>query len=659
MPNNDETVSAGKIFPRNLTARADQIVRGNPMSSRPESGVQNCFPGLELDLRNIEQVFLGGMVFEFHRDDGAILIRVDEPITGLTNEELKERPLYLWAMYGRAKPEEEDQDTPPSLWGFRGQSGLDVWAKVHDLLPGRVAVLLGPTPGFSHSMDHRTASTLLQGAYETGVASGDANVEETVRRDSDNQIEHMVVSQHRSEYVDTDGVIAPALFPPGELTKSLCAPWIYDFRDCVCFYWASNKPDIVDSEDGKTSFVNFLRRTEDRVGNPPQDVKEYRGRSRLELSYQEMINGWWEKLPVVLNDRESTSFSVAPTPTLTEYLTRDEVIAELTYLATVEHALIIEYLYAVYSTKASRLRPATNADENTRTIFAAANEVFHVAIDEMRHFRWVNEVLKLMGAEPSVDRATVIGKPPEKGSGRKQNMVRKYIERPFTLNPLNRETQQWFIDVEAPSQVANQDLDGMYVAILESINFQPELFEKRAKILPIIKLIIDEGEGHFERFTAIKKSLDDFEESDYLRKLQVSVPSARQQKLLDLCDAYYHSIEEVIQITFSLGDRSGGLLLKAAVRSMENLHEASHLLASQGVLPQFNRPARPPSNKRFSRGDSIAMLQSRSKTIQKSLEALDDIGDEDEKTLVQAHLAKSAALYQQLQEIVRNDVGEE
>jgi len=234
-------------------------------------------------------------------------------------------------------------------------------------------------------------------------------------------------------------------------------------------------------------------------------------------------------------------------------------------------------------------------------------------------------------------------------------MTRKFIQRPFYLNPLSRETQQWFIDVEAPSQVANQDLDGMYVAILESINFQPELFPQRAKVLPIIKLIIDEGEGHYERFTGIKKALDAFEESDYLRDLKTSPPSPRQQKLIDVCDAYYHSIEEVIQITFSLGDGSGGLLVKAAVRSMENLHEASHLFASQGVLPKFSRPAAPPSNKRFSKRDSIAMLQTRETAIEESLKALDALGNADEKSLARSHLAKSAALYGRLQEIVRSD----
>jgi len=655
MPEELPAADQVKIFPRNLTARAAKIVRGNPTNSRPESGVQNCYPGLEFDLRNIEQVFLRGLAFEYHRDDGAILVRVGAPITGVTAEEIKNRPLYLWAMYGQNKSDKDD----PSLWGFRGQSGLDVWARVHDLLPGRVAVLLGPSPGFSSQISLPTARRILQAAYDAGSEAGSANTEFTMRSDEDNKLEYIVVSQIRSAYVDPQGVIAPDLFPPGELTKSLCAPWIYDFRDCVCFYWASNKPDIVDSEDGKTSFVNFLRKEVDRTDNPPQDITTYLGRRNLELTYEEMIGGWWEKLPVVLNDRESTAFSVAPTPSLTEYLTEDQVIAELTYLATVEHALIVEYLYALYSTTACRLKPAGDADGKTRTIFAAANEVFRVAVDEMRHFRWVNEILGLLGADPSVDRATVIGEAPSMASGRKMDMVRKYMARPFSLNPLNGKTQQWFIEVEAPSQYANQDLDGMYVAILESINFQPDLFrEQRKRVLPIIKLIIDEGQRHFERFTSVQRSLAPFEESDYLRDVATTPPTARQQKLLDLCDAYYHSIEEVIKITFSLGNLSGGQLVKAAVRSMENLHEAAHLLASQGVLPQFNRPDNAPSAKRLSKPDSMAMLKSRAAIIHDSLQQLEAIGTDDEKSLALRHMAKSAALYQQLQDIVRNDRNE-
>src|SRR4029079_10863956 len=45
-------------------------------------------------------------------------------------------------------------------------------------------------------------------------------------------------------YLDDNGALA-AMFQPGEMTQSLCSPWQHDFRDCACFYWASNHPDIV------------------------------------------------------------------------------------------------------------------------------------------------------------------------------------------------------------------------------------------------------------------------------------------------------------------------------------------------------------------------------------------------------------------------------
>ena len=54
-----------KILPRNLTARAAYNVPGNPPSTRPESGVANCYPGLEYDHRNLDRRFFPGLVFEF------------------------------------------------------------------------------------------------------------------------------------------------------------------------------------------------------------------------------------------------------------------------------------------------------------------------------------------------------------------------------------------------------------------------------------------------------------------------------------------------------------------------------------------------------------------------------------------------------------------
>ena len=46
-----------------LTANADVLVRGNPVTARPESGVDNSHPGLEFDMRNMDRGFFPGLLF--------------------------------------------------------------------------------------------------------------------------------------------------------------------------------------------------------------------------------------------------------------------------------------------------------------------------------------------------------------------------------------------------------------------------------------------------------------------------------------------------------------------------------------------------------------------------------------------------------------------
>ena len=60
---NSQKPTEGKIFPRNLTARADYLVRGNPSNTRLESGVDNCYPGLEFDQRNLDKAFFSWFNF--------------------------------------------------------------------------------------------------------------------------------------------------------------------------------------------------------------------------------------------------------------------------------------------------------------------------------------------------------------------------------------------------------------------------------------------------------------------------------------------------------------------------------------------------------------------------------------------------------------------
>ena len=58
-------VQSPKLIARNVAAvrrfaDASSLIRtiaGNPVSTRLESGIGNCFPGLECDLRNLERRF--------------------------------------------------------------------------------------------------------------------------------------------------------------------------------------------------------------------------------------------------------------------------------------------------------------------------------------------------------------------------------------------------------------------------------------------------------------------------------------------------------------------------------------------------------------------------------------------------------------------------
>jgi len=599
-----------KIFPRNLTARADYIVPGNPTNSRPEAGVDNCYPGLEFDQRNLDQRFFPGLVFYYHRTDGSRLIELQlteaQKASGLVASDIADPPVYLWGMLARSLVQEHE----PSTLSFQGQSGMEAWRRVHDLLPGTVAIVFGPTPNMPASVS-TDLHAVLAPAYDAAQA-GDPSKQFTVVRSAGGKLAYAVFADQRAAYLDGDGVIDPGAYPPGDITKTMCAPWMYDFRDCYCFYWSSNKPDIVNVgyDDELRPYVNFLRRTEDRQGAPPPDVDYYWKmvdgkkvqRRELELTYENMVEGWWHKLPVVLNDAESPD-GVAPPrekhSPVAEQLEVADIVTELRYLATVEHALTVEYLYAYYSINAasrSTPKPANGDPKSVGSrIAAAASQVFQIAVDEMRHLMWANLALHFLGAPASVGRAERIAEPPNRRNGRKplKNANIQYLDRPFALNRLDRATLDWFIDVEAPSKVINKGLDGMYVYILEALEIRRSGIPNAGRLVPLIKLIIDEGHGHWERFARIKETLAGIPESVYLRPLSGAAPSPEQEGYLQICDSYYQLLLKAIELSVTLGEAAQAQLVGAAVRMMMNLDEMAVVLAEQGLLPRFKLPARP------------------------------------------------------------------
>ncbi len=559
------------IIPRNLTAMADIVVTGNPINSRPESGVDNCYPGLEFDQRNIDKRFFPGMEFEFHRSDGAVLRSVDD----LDRFELFESDfntqIYMTTLFGLF-----GLDATHCTRSLRNRGGLDVWREVHDLRQGLTMVIIshGPNPRFDLSPVINEINQAIQDSQYF------------ILRDSNNKILYGVYVGQRASYIDENGVIDTEAYRPGELTQSLCIPWQYDFRDCGCWYWASNKPDVVSGEEGKPKNIDFMRDLRGSNRDEP-DVANRSIRASRAMSYNQMMTNW-ESLAIVLDDQEGNSFQPEPAPIPMALFDRDKLTQVLRELATVEHALCVEYLYAHYSLSAPRQRPESNASNFLKHLYDSADAILNIAIDEMRHLRWANQALKLLEGESYIPEV-----------GRAEN-ISKRLQHQFNLRPLLPNVLQSFVAVEAPSKKETDGLDGMYVKILRSIHKNETDYEGISReLISLIKLIIDEGDDHFERFSNVQRSLSQVPISSWFRDSwgdqndetfgQAREADSSQQRALQiLSDLNYTVMLRTLEIAFASSSELVQKLINQARQAMYIMHDINHLLATGGATPLFS-----------------------------------------------------------------------
>ena len=578
-------LSDRKIQPRNLTARADALVRGNSVATRPESGVENCYPGLEFDQRNLDKRFFPGLVFEYHAEVQGTFLRAVDPIASgesanITPDDLT-AGVFLWAIYGtHGRLQNDRRDYALDVTSL--MSGLDVWRIVHDLEPGPVALLLGQqrAGGAPLALDELAE-------FQQASLAG----EEKIARDASGRIQYAVVVGQRRRYLDAEGVIDPEAFEPGDLTRSLCAPWQYDFRDCGCFYWASNKPDLVAVKPGAPQIANFQRSPS--APEPTQPVRNYAQWTRDEYSYTQMIHQW-EALSTVVDRVETARYELSVPPALPpgEILPRAEAIRRLRYLATVEHGLMVEYLYAQYSLKADAVRPTVPGP--AQQLHDARRVLLSVAIDEMRHLRWINEILRELGEAPELGRFTSL---------EDFDNDPRTLKHDFSLEPLSAARLRWFIAVEEPSQALSVardpgTIDGLYTRLLLSISQSQEFAAEKTRLEHLLKLVIDEGQDHFSRFTRVQAMLADLDEADYLQlpanpaPLEEGHDAKRYEKIADDC---YELVLSTLGFVFETGGVKLSEMLNAARHAMYALDDAARAVTREGGAPLFSLPPAAPA----------------------------------------------------------------
>jgi rubrerythrin len=173
------------------------------------------------------------------------------------------------------------------------------------------------------------------------------------------------------------------------------------FRDCACFYWASNHPDIVlppasisGKEDQRWRVpVPWERSDRGTPDNPPAHANAT-GDGNREMRYYE-INERSQDLDIVVDGREQRSVYRPGPFSATPFATTAELEANLRYAAGVERAAIQTYLTAAFSLNPNPANVGT-LRVDVATSFA---ELMRVAISEMRHLRVINDVMRVLNEQ--------------------------------------------------------------------------------------------------------------------------------------------------------------------------------------------------------------------------------------------------------------------
>jgi hypothetical protein len=222
------------LLPRNLTARAAHVVRGNPVNTRPESGVDNSHPGLEFDQRMMSRAFFPGLVFDFQYGVGAKLAGIRPDLFAypfdLKAEDLPadsddaSKALWLWYIGGKfgGSPDKH------AMKDLYGQNGYDMVRAITDLEDDTIIVVFGKQP---EHLDKPSAKVFLKrflnparliAAFKDHIFGASDGFEiGGIFRSDDGEVQLAVMVGPRAKYLNEEGVIDPALIQPGELTQSL------------------------------------------------------------------------------------------------------------------------------------------------------------------------------------------------------------------------------------------------------------------------------------------------------------------------------------------------------------------------------------------------------------------------------------------------------
>lgn len=286
---------SARVTPKNLTAQLFYSAAGNPVSSRPETSVGNCCPGLEFDFRAVWR-----RIFE-----GITLREYDSLVTDQDGaHDLRHRWLMAIELPG------EKKKAKSKARGGLLEAGNVIRTTNFILGPaasdeeGAIVLTTSENPYGTAPLEWSNAlSRLLAGWQGKTVTLYFSREKGPVKRPDPEAEAHWISRgfKVRNFFEEGTAVISRALADAGELTQGLCSPWQNDYRECSCYYWASARPDYVNVEpgpDGLSRGDNWFQKK--RTGSyVPDDYTD----KRL-VFYDDLFTAWERYLRFQVGGRD-------------------------------------------------------------------------------------------------------------------------------------------------------------------------------------------------------------------------------------------------------------------------------------------------------------------------------------------------------------------
>jgi hypothetical protein len=245
-------------------------------------------------------------------------------------------------------------------------------------------------------------------------------------------------------------------------------------------------------------------------------------------------------------------------------LDREHVLDELELLATIEHALIVEYLSICcalgHDLEAGDGGPTTDRCREAGTAASV------LAQNEMFHFKGVNRALVGSGRSARLDRAEGIpntsGQPlpiPSDQAGLKRLLERE----------------------KAIATAVDERYRGLAPAVTTHPVFEGELLDEWCTV------ILDNGPTHVDALAGLQSALQGVAAEEFLRVTRRSAEDSFEQRLIDTNDRTYGLVLSAVQGTFDPDWGVAGAFRGIAVSAMMTLDDSNRVLVQRGLLPAF------------------------------------------------------------------------